>query len=184
MSVVLWVVGEPGVGKTTLVRELIRMAGPRTGRHAKPKWDEYGGVLALAGHYDGGKFDGADTMPISDIKPALDFWGHSFKAMPLTIFDGDKFSNIGARDFIRGVAPEAELRCVLLTDDPKRTAARRAARGSAQNETWVKGRITKSARFAAIFDACLNRHLATVDELDMPDLAAEVADFCGGFPPK
>ncbi len=38
-----------------------------------------------------------------------------------------------------------------MTADAATLAARRAARGSDQNETWMKGRVTKAERFAGLF---------------------------------
>lgn len=152
MNTVLWVVGEPGVGKTSLVREMVQLAAPRRiYRHPKPKWDVQEGGLALAGHYDGGKFDGADTMPISNIWPAVEYWNQHLIRCKLTVFDGDKFSNPKILEAIRQDAPAHDLRCLHLWDSPEAVLARRTARGTSQNPTWVAGRKTKAVRFATHF---------------------------------
>jgi hypothetical protein len=151
MSTILWVVGEPGVGKTTLVRELITWAGPRTARDVKPKWDVYGGRMATAGHYDGQTFDGADRLPIGDIYPALAHWAAYLSNLPLTVLDGDKLATARARASITIQSPFIRQLCVRVLDDASFIAARRAAR-SMQNPSWVKGRATKAWNFFHTFD--------------------------------
>src|SRR5690242_8502091 len=141
---ILWVVGEPGVGKTTLVRGLL---GPVVARIPKPKWT-YGSGVACAGSFTGGAFDGADTVPYNGAAEALVFWREAIKE-PLTIFDGDRFSNTKAVELF---AAHRRL-CVLLAAPEEVVAARRAARGTEQNASWVLGRKTKSRRFHARFPA-------------------------------
>jgi hypothetical protein len=139
----LWIVGEPGLGKTTLARRLLP-AEPQL--VAKPKWTTGPGI-ALAGHYTGATFDGADTVGYSGVSAALDFWeGYLRPRVDLTVFDGDRFSYPGALERVR--AAGAECLCFLLYAPPEVGAERRAARGSAQNASWVRGRATKSERFA------------------------------------
>lgn len=46
---VIWVLGEPGVGKTTLVRELVK--GHTLSFVENPKWTLAGDGFVLAGHF-------------------------------------------------------------------------------------------------------------------------------------
>jgi hypothetical protein len=146
--IALWVVGEPGVGKTTLVREVLGRAGAERHLIARPKWTTVGGLVA-AGHYTGAAFDGADTVPYNGARAALDFW----KQMLLnkatgTIFDGDRFSNVAVREYI---GDKAIQRCILMTGSPGFVQSRRDARGSKQDPTWLRGRATKALRFFQAF---------------------------------
>ena len=154
MRQILWVVGEPGVGKTTLVRHLLAENGDLSGApytfNAKPKWT-IGKEVAAAGHYLGQKFDGADMVPYNGVKQALEFWQEYVgPRCKLTIFDGDRFSNSGVIDFFREATGPIDLRVVLLQNSEV-AAARRAERGTTQDPAWVRGRKTKAERFITLF---------------------------------
>jgi len=147
---VIWIVGEPGVGKTTHARRLLSEYGPVTNTVTNPKWTEFGLDAAAVGHWTGGTFDGGDTVPIGQIKPALLYYAEHYSRRPLVIFDGDKFANLNA---VRSVAENtsARLVCVHLIGE-EAAAGGRELRGSKQNIAWVKGRRTKARNFAAAFD--------------------------------
>lgn len=144
MSTVLWLVGEPGAGKTTLAREFLE---PEHKLNPKPKWT-VGPTVVHAGHYTGAKFDGADTVPYNGANDALGFWREMLaKNAMLTVLDGDRFSNATALEFFKSYIFRPRLVCVHLSLPDGVGGARRLARGSEQNETWVKGRVTKARNF-------------------------------------
>lgn len=176
MKTTLFLVGPPGAGKTTLVRAVLAGAD-EAARYLvpRPKWTVAGDVAA-AGHYTGGTFDGADTVPYNGAADALAFWEASFRDKRLTIFDGDRFSNAAAVERVRRSA--GRVACAYLFAAEADLAARRAARGSRQNESWMRGRATKASRFRALFPAADLLHLD--GSMLGPDaLARALADFVG-----
>lgn len=146
MRTVLWLVGEPGAGKTTLARRFIE---PGSKIVPKPKWT-VGQRVVAAGHYIGKPFDGADTVPYTGAQEALLFWRERLMVnAELTILDGDRFSARASVAFFESVEG-VELRrcCIHLALPVEEGARRRVERGTNQNANWVKGRITKARRFA------------------------------------
>jgi len=152
MNTVLWMVGEPGIGKTSAARELLPKELQLI---AKPKWTLEAGTgqatsarVCAAGHYTGALFDGADTVPYNGAKEALEFWRERLSHHELTLFDGDRFSNKTAVEFFKGLRNPPRLVCVLFdAADEDLAAGRRKQRGSNQNESWVRGRTTKARNF-------------------------------------
>jgi hypothetical protein len=142
----LFILGAPGAGKTTLVRGLLELDRTVPRIVDKPKWTTGPGWCA-AGHYTRATFDGADTVGHAQVLETLRYWGKSLCVFhPLAVFDGDRFSYPKALSVVSAVA-ERTIGVFLELDDDE-LAARRAARGSSQDPSWAKGRLTKAVRFA------------------------------------
>lgn len=150
MGLVLFLLGSPGVGKTSLARRLLWSGGQEPHLLYRPKWTFTDHVCA-AGHYKGELFDGADTIPYNGARAVLEWWSHSFRTWPLTIFDGDRMSTKGTLEFLDRF--NANRVAVLLQADEYTLNTRRLARGSKQDSSWIKGRETKSLRFAQMFSS-------------------------------
>ena len=143
MNAVLFIVGEPGVGKTTLCRALLGPLDALT-LVPKPKWT-LGGWICAAGHYSGGPFDGADRVPYNGVQESLQYWLKHLRSYSVTLLDGDRFSYVSTVAFFRSHG--IEVSSVLLQAPSQLVAERRVARGSQQNEAWLRGRVTKAQRF-------------------------------------
>ncbi len=162
-QLIVWLVGEPGIGKTTVAKKLLESYGPRGHEYQCPKWTCFGEV-AGAGHWRGTKFDGTDTLPISDIKLALPFFVNVIPAK-IAILDGDKLASQSAIQFATEV--ECKLMCFHFIGS-ETARQRRIVRGTTQREHWVAGRRTKAQNF-------YNRFPGTRYEVPaIPDTAAIV----------
>jgi hypothetical protein len=155
MHTAIFVVGPPGVGKTSAVREILgadytNFTHPET---SKVKWClQKEGPWAFAGHYGVGTFDGGDTVPNDGWLPCVEHWEWEILSNPqyrFTLFDGDRFSHANCQQFLedRGV----RVLCAHLTASDEAMEARRRERGSDQNPTWLKGRVSKARNFANRF---------------------------------
>tara|TARA_R100000329_G_scaffold151333_1_gene147041 strand:+ start:1890 stop:2519 length:630 start_codon:yes stop_codon:yes gene_type:complete len=159
MSLIIYVVGPPASGKTTLVRQFLYMKSnilinsPKITLSAMKqsliKDDKPTKFpICAAGHYSGNKFDGADTIPISQIHKTIkymvknDFWDAEY-----TFLDGDKLASMKLRHFFSLF----ETVCIYLDISMETHIERAAKRKSKQNLTWVKGRFTKARRFYETF---------------------------------
>jgi len=148
MPTILWIVGEPGLGKTTAARQFVEKESYLV---EAPKWT-CGPFVALAGHYRNHTFDGADRVPYNGVQDCLHFWEARLSNHALTIYDGDRFSNQNVRTWYSTNYPAVRQRCVLFAAPPEIGQQRRTARNTDQNQSWVKGRITKSRRFFETFE--------------------------------
>jgi hypothetical protein len=151
---VLFIVGPPGVGKTCALHVLL---GDKYEVFTKPdngrvKWT-LAAPFAFVGHYGKGTFDGSDTVPYDGAKPCLDHWEAEYLHNPeyrFTIFDGDRFSNSKVQERLEKIE-DIRVLCIYLGASNEVLVERRAARGSSQDPTWLKGRGTKARSFADRF---------------------------------
>jgi hypothetical protein len=171
----LFVVGAPGVGKTTSVRTLLDSVDPLHLRFMtrNPKWTVVRGKIACAGHYTGAKFDGADTVPYNGARALVESIPRvSAEFAPrVLVFDGDRFSDLGSRTEIQARTSGIHVAMICAPDD--QTSERRLRRGSDQNPSWVRGRETKARRFFSMPGWDSAREILSLDGA-VPDLASEV----------
>lgn len=180
MHTAIFVVGPPGVGKTSAMRVLLGtefniFTDPENG---KVKWT-LAPPYCFAGHYGVGTFDGADTVPNDGWVPNLEYWeAHILtdSAYKYTVFDGDRFSHANAQKWLedRGV----RVLCAHLTASDEVMDARRVERGSDQNKTWLAGRVTKAKNFAQRFKpqetGLFDMFGGDVDEKDLENRLTEI----------
>jgi energy-coupling factor transporter ATP-binding protein EcfA2 len=139
MTEMLYLIGQPGSGKTTLIESLTEgeLGAVVRKPFAHTVYDRIG-VVQLGAQRDGG-FGGTDALGMA-VQPVVLNWlptcGYDY-----VLAEGDRLAN---DKFFNAVTDMGWNLCVAWIDLPDSVAVqRRAARGSNQNETWLKGRVTK-----------------------------------------
>lgn len=148
--IVIFVIGAPGVGKTSVVKTVLDEWYKSL--VLKPKWTLCP-PYALAGHYHGTIHDGADNVGFHAALETIDFWREEIimdDKYKRTIFDGSRFSTRNIFDLFEKEKEVLSL-CVYIKAKQEELEKRRKERGTSQNEAWVKGCVTKSDKFYGYF---------------------------------
>lgn len=146
--IALWIVGEPGIGKSTLVRGLLGALPELSGDMSKARGRD---LYAIGRYLADDPYAGPDRLAPNAIYPVIE--GISQDIAGVLLIDGDKLSTARARETLVW----ATQYCALISD-PVAAERQRKARGSNQNATWIKGRRTKARNFFDTFpDECRYR---------------------------
>lgn len=137
----LYVIGEPGAGKSTLIQALTDGHPCETTDSPFPMRRYDCGPLELGKRRD--DFSGTDALAMN-IQPKVQQFIEGVRPA-LLLAEGDRLGNAAFFAFLRSVG--YDLRIVYL-DAEGVAVERRIARGSSQNEAWLRGRATKVKRLA------------------------------------
>lgn len=173
----LLIVGEPGVGKSTLADTLTK--GLAFYIEKKPFWHtvyadsrgwDIGAQLGWKPEFgEAAKFPGTDRLANDVITNA----GKFIRGRPFVnlMVEGDRLANARFIDGLMNSGYKVEIANVVCT--PSVVAGRRTARGE-QDVMWLLGRITKVKALIAEYDSWV---VATLDssELDSVGMALELA---------
>jgi hypothetical protein len=142
----MYVIGEPGIGKTTLVQELTAGVDYETTENPFAM-RVYDGPVTYLGKRRG-TFSGTDALSMDVIGKVEQYL--EGVAPPYIIAEGDRLANSRFFDFLARNGYELPL--YLLQADGL-AERRRLLRGSVQDEKWLKGRATKVRKLAHDFGA-------------------------------
>ena len=135
--------GEPGAGKTTLMKRLIGHLS------VQPEYDAYklvpylrkDNVYILGKYEEGETFAGTDRMSMAVQPEAVKFLA-SLPSDSVVLYEGDRLFN---SSFLEHCNDNYDLHIIYLKTDKSVREDRYKERGSNQNETWLQGRETKVA---------------------------------------
>jgi adenylate kinase family enzyme len=142
---VVYLIGQPGAGKSTLMRE----ATSRMDRVADPDAPFAMDLLLSNGVIRGielgrrrDSFSGTDALGMAVMPKATAWVRQPHRHVPVVAGEGDRLAS--TKFFDACLKQGLRLRVVLLQCPDWLASERRERRGSSQSPTWVKGRITKT----------------------------------------
>jgi shikimate kinase len=152
MSLLLYLVGAPGVGKTTVMSALTAGYGrePQSGSVPHDRLTVNGGAndgacRAVEVGRRRGTFSGTDALSMS-IQPKAVQW-IAQRPHRLVLAEGARLANEG---FLRASAAAGYRVLLVHLDAPAEVLAdRRRTRGSSQNPGWMRGAETRARNIAA-----------------------------------
>lgn len=135
--------GEPGSGKSTLMKKIIEVF------EVEPKYEEFKLVpylqkdnIYILGKYEEGEvFSGTDRMSMAVQPEAIKFLA-TLPSNAIVLYEGDR---LFTASFLEHCLENYELDIIYLSTDKSVRQERYKQRGSQQNETWLQGRETKIA---------------------------------------
>lgn len=153
MTQLLLIVGEPGAGKTSAMREgtqhLNRLTIPPDTFPARDALLNPKGLVGVELGAQRGVFSGTDALPM-DVNPKACAYIQNPPEQPAVVLaEGARLTN---RRFLQAAVDAGAQVTLLHLDNPQADtwrAARAEQLGKTQNEQWAKGRATAARNLAA-----------------------------------
>ena len=139
MNRLLGIIGAPGTGKTTVVREWMKSREWSTDRPVDLLDTHVSGDIRLLGKYQNDDvFGGTDKLSMAVQPKAVEYLDNPSR---VTVFEGDRLTSI--KFFEAAKSKGFDIKIIQLTVSDSVREERYKERGSEQNETWLNGRLTK-----------------------------------------
>lgn len=135
--------GEPGAGKSTLMKEILSKLDwvEKYSTHKLVPYLRCGKYYILGKYEEGETFSGTDRMSMAVQPEAIKFLATLDKDA-VVLYEGDR---LFTASFLEHCVENYDLEIVYLETDKEVREERYKERGSNQNETWLQGRMTKIA---------------------------------------
>jgi len=135
--------GEPGSGKSTLMKEILsKFDWLKCYNEFKlVPYLQYGYNYVLGKYDDGEIFSGTDRMSMAVQPEAIKFLA-TLPSEAVVLFEGDR---LFTASFLEHCVENYDCEIIYLETDKSIREERYKERGSNQNETWLQGRETKIA---------------------------------------
>jgi GTPase SAR1 family protein len=161
----LYIIGEPGVGKSTLVEHLTRDLPYEEAERPFHHRFYDAGVMELGKRRE--DFSGTDALAMN-VQPTVEQWVSDIRPR-LLLAEGDRLAN---DRFFRALKAMGYTLWLYAIHGPETAEARRAQRGSDQNVVWLRGRLSKVKNLIGRWDPTILDADAPVeaweDEMDDP----------------
>lgn len=147
----LYLIGEPGIGKTTAMAAFTKrwsVLGELSDPGRVLLADGRGAIEAVElGRRRPGGFSGTDALAMNAITGAEQYLltGQAHAETPLLLAEGARLAN---RRFLSAAVATGWKTHLVYLHGPDLAAQRRAQRGTGQNEAWVRGAATRARRLA------------------------------------
>ena len=141
MTRVIAIGGEPGAGKSTLMKKLIDHYKTES-KYNNVKLVPYlqSGKIYILGKYEEGEvFSGTDRMSMAVQPEAVKFLD-ILPSDSVVLYEGDRLFN---SSFLENCVDKFDTKIIYLSTDKDVRNERYKERGSDQNPTWLQGRETK-----------------------------------------
>lgn len=147
----LYIIGEPGAGKTTVVKRLTRSVPFEVRTVPYVSWTQYSTRLVQVGH-DRGTFGGTDALGMASQKHVLGWLDYhlSEDSFKYVLAEGDRLANGKFFEAIHEMGIHFTVACIQAEPEllQERREKRNAEIGKAQDERWLKTRATKVRNLA------------------------------------